>query len=26
MYHHLEHLGEIPVIADRTAREAAASE
>lgn len=26
MYHHLEHLGEIPVIADRAAREAAASE
>jgi len=25
MYHHLEHLGEIPVIADPAAREAAAS-
>jgi 2-phospho-L-lactate guanylyltransferase (CobY/MobA/RfbA family) len=26
LHHHREHLGEIPVIADRAAREAAASE
>ncbi len=26
MYHHREHLGEIPVIADRAAREEAAAE
>ena len=26
MYHHMEHCGDIPVIADRAAREAAAGE